>query len=78
MEVQLTLRAAAGSNEVSLGWDAIIPTPFAYRVYRADGSPFIIITETVETAYPDTSVTKRRRPGGRRPAVALVEVYSSL
>jgi hypothetical protein len=55
--VPFTLRAAAGSNEVSLGWDAVSPPPSAYRVYRANGGPYIVITETAETAYLDNSVT---------------------
>ncbi len=50
------LRAAAGSNEVSLGWDAVNPAPSTYRVYRADGGPYIIVTETPGTAYLDNSV----------------------
>ena len=55
--VPFTLRAAAGSNEVSLGWDAVSPPPSAYRVYRANGGPYIVITETAEMAYLDNSVT---------------------
>ncbi|MBC7228270.1 MAG: hypothetical protein H5T61_13745, partial [Thermoflexales bacterium] len=54
--VPFALRAAAGSNEVSLGWDAVAPTPSAYRVYRANGGPYIVVTETPETAYLDSSV----------------------
>lgn len=54
--VPFELRAAAGNNEVSLGWDAVNPPPSTYRVYRADGGPYIIVTETPGTAYLDNSV----------------------
>lgn len=57
--VSFQLRAAAGSGEVSLGWDDVLtPVPaMAYRVYRANGGPYSVITTTAVTYYLDTGVT---------------------
>jgi len=50
------LRAAAGNGKVSLGWDAPVPPPEIYSVYRANGGPFQHITETTKTAYLDAGL----------------------
>ncbi|MCX8066219.1 MAG: hypothetical protein N3B68_00085, partial [Anaerolineae bacterium] len=53
--ISFTLRAAAGNGEVSLGWDDVLS--FAYRIYRANGGPFIAVTEIPGTAYLDSGLT---------------------